>query len=130
MAGERELLFVYGTLKRGFGNHWYLEKAKFLGNAETVEKYALYEVGIPYVVKEEKISTIKGEVYEVGRAELTAIDKLEGHPKYYRREKVRVRVENGDEVEAWFYFLNSENEFDRVRVVRYGRLNISGEYKG
>jgi len=129
LSKERELLFVYGTLKRGFGNHIYLEGTRFLGRAETVEKYALYEVGIPYVVKGEGVSTIKGEVYEVGREELSAIDRLEGHPRHYKREKVRVRLEDGREVEAWLYFLNSENGLFE-RVVRYGRLNRSGEYPG
>ena len=32
-------LFVYGTLKRGFGNNYILRNSKFLGSAITEEKF-------------------------------------------------------------------------------------------
>jgi len=119
---------VYGTLKKGFGNHFYLERARFLGKGETVEKYALYELEIPYVVKNKKVSTIKGEVYEVERKDLIAIDRLENHPWHYKREKVRVKLEDGREVKAWIYFINPKSGLGTI--VQCGRLNESGEYKG
>lgn len=113
-----ERLFVYGTLKRGFGNHDLLSESRFLGKAVTKDKYALYESGIPFVFKYQPVSRIKGEVYEVSNDTLTNIDALEGHPYWYRREKVPVILEDGREMEAWIYFY----------PVPEGTLNPSGEY--
>ena len=42
-------VFVYGTLKRGHGNHRELEGATFLGEAQTVDRYALHVQGLPMV---------------------------------------------------------------------------------
>ncbi len=118
---QKHKVFVYGTLKRGFSNHYYLADAKFIGNATTKEKYAMYEdFGIPFVYKDEKVSHIKGEVYEVDDATLSAIDHLEGHPEVYKRELVKVILENGEEIDAWIYFYPEKR----------GKLNPSGEFKG
>ncbi|WP_457623862.1 gamma-glutamylcyclotransferase, partial [Persephonella sp.] len=35
----KSLIFVYGTLRKGFGNHRLLENAEFLGIGRTKEKY-------------------------------------------------------------------------------------------
>jgi len=117
---KRNLLFVYGTLKRGFGNHDLLYRARFIGNAVTKHKYALYESGIPFVYPFEEVSQIKGEVYEVDRETLECIDALEGHPFWYRRQQVPVILESGREVTAWIYFYPE----------RVGTLNVTGEYTG
>lgn len=99
-----EKLFVYGTLKRGYGNHHYLSESEFLGKAITKKRYALYSDGIPFLVKEPPVSRIKGELYEVDSETLENVDLLEGHPSVYRREKIVVILEDGREVEAWAYF--------------------------
>ncbi len=112
-------LFVYGTLKKGFSNHHFLKGAKFLGKAITKHKYALYETSIPYAYPYEKVSPIRGELYEVDTQTIRKIDLLEGHPHAYRREKVPVLLENGEEVFAWIYF------YPRKR----GKLNPSGEFQ-
>ena len=44
-------VFVYGTLKKGFGNHRFLRGSVFLGNARTNDHFALYESGIPFVIE-------------------------------------------------------------------------------
>lgn len=105
---KRILLFVYGTLKRGGYNSYLLKKAKFLGEGETLDKFAMYVNGsgsVPFVIKNEKVSTIKGELYEVDKKTLKEVDSLEGHPFFYKREKVQVRLkDSGEVVEAWMYF--------------------------
>lgn len=112
MAENRsEIIFVYGTLKRGKQFNYLLKKAKFLGKAETVEKYALYFDEIPYMIKDEKISTIKGEVYEVTPEILKNLDIFEEHPTYYQREKIAVRLEKGKILEAWAYFFPTKKGF-------------------
>ncbi|MGC8491934.1 MAG: gamma-glutamylcyclotransferase family protein [Syntrophobacteraceae bacterium] len=97
-------LFVYGTLRSGFSNHFLLEGAIFLGPAETREKYALFSDGIPYATREKEVSTIAGEVYRVNSKTLEYVDLLEGHPGRYRRELVPVLIQDGSTTLAWIYF--------------------------
>jgi gamma-glutamylaminecyclotransferase len=99
---ERALLFVYGTLKRGKGNHYFLEKAKFLGEAKTVEKFALYDIGVPAVKDYPPLYQIRGELYLVDTTTLSIIDALEGHPTVYIRTPVQVECK-GKTYWAWIY---------------------------
>ena len=111
-------LFVYGTLRQGFCNHFLLKGATFCGVVRTRGKYALYAEGIPYVSKAEAVSEIVGEVFQVDEETLERVDRLEGHPHWYRREETEVILADGSNVWAWMYF----NESPR------GRLIESGDY--
>lgn len=72
-------IFVYGTLRRDFGNHSFLSQSTFKGTATTVEKFTLFCSGqIPFVSRSQAISTIVGEVYEVDNQTLRNLDALEG----------------------------------------------------
>lgn len=99
-----EYVFVYGTLRKGCSNHGLLQDAKFLGLARTREKYALYTQDIPYVVKDQAVSHIRGEVYQVDETGLGRLDILEGHPDWYAREKSAVYLDTGEKIQAWIYF--------------------------
>ncbi|WP_423792692.1 gamma-glutamylcyclotransferase family protein [Methanocaldococcus indicus] len=113
------LIFVYGTLRSEcWNNKKYLKNSKFVGKGKTKEKYAMYADLIPYVVEDEKISHIVGEVYDVDEETLRRIDMLEGHPTFYKRKKVKIVLDNGEEVEAWLYFYPEP----------YGVLVKSGDY--
>lgn len=100
---EKILMFVYGTLMSGYGNNRLLRNETLIGPAKTIEKYELRARGIPYVNKNNPISQIKGEVYEVSPEALPSLDSLEGHPRWYRREKIPVEI-NNEIKEAWIYF--------------------------
>ena len=102
----RHEIFVYGTLKRGFGNHHYLRSAKFIATGRTKNKYALYAAGIPFVVKDNQVTNIIGEIYEVDDATLAIIDSLEGHPDFYKRMQVPIIANDQDQtsIVAWLYF--------------------------
>ena len=110
---ENHLVFVYGTLKQGFSNHYYLSGSKFLGTGRTKEKYAMYVSGIPFVIMSEPISPIQGELYQVDDITLAKLDSLEGHPGWYRREKVDVCLYDDcsqDNVrQAWIYFCDDRS---------------------
>ena len=101
-------VFVYGTLKRGFGNHHLLSRANYLGKAVTKEFYALYVSNIPFVIRTEQVSHIHGEVYLVGQAMLEDLDSLEGHPGWYKRAQVSVCLQDVQckkkYIHAWIYF--------------------------
>lgn len=95
----RELLFVYGSLKKGFDNHDIIKKStRRIGKAKTVRKFGMYEDSFgnyPYLTYLKK-SRIEGELYEVKRKELMdKIDTFEGVPDYYQREKILVKTHRG-----------------------------------
>ena len=97
-------VFVYGTLKRGHGNHRELEGATYLGEASTVERYALHVQGLPMVDRNNPMSAIHGELYLVDRATFADLDRLEGHPNCYRRYLTRVVLADSSVSSAWMYF--------------------------
>ena len=44
-------------------------------------------------------TAVVGEVYDVDAVTLAALDRLEGHPRFYRRRPIR--LDDGDEVLAY-----------------------------
>ena len=86
-------VFVYGTLRSGFSNHFIMEPTVKIGDGTTKNKYALYEAGIPYLVEDEQVSNVKGEVYFVDETTFDILDTLEGHPSWYKRKLIPVIVE-------------------------------------
>lgn len=81
-------LFVYGTLKKGYGNHKnYLSECKDLGQA-TIEGIMFHLGGFPAINLTERFTRILGEVYEVTWDQLLDVDQLEGvgHNFYDRIE--------------------------------------------
>lgn len=102
---QKTRVFVYGSLKRGRGNHVVMEEArgKFLGYTILEGEYIMYDLGYyPGVVPApgQGRRAILGEVYEVDEDGLFALDCLEGHPSYYKREKIETPYKK-----AWCYFL-------------------------
>jgi gamma-glutamylcyclotransferase (GGCT)/AIG2-like uncharacterized protein YtfP len=74
---ETYKLFVYGSLKKGYHNHFLLEEAKFLGK-KTI-KGTMYSLNhFPGVVLKGE-SEIEGELYEVDDKTLNLVDRLEGY---------------------------------------------------
>ena len=70
----------------------------------TVNNYAMYANGIPYVSENEKVSQIYGELYLVNSRILFNLDMLEGHPSWYKRKKVPIETMSGKIYNAWLYF--------------------------
>ncbi len=100
-------LFVYGTLKRGFANHFYLQGAKFLGEARTKERYPMVapKRSYPYLIDRPGIGYhIEGELYEIDHRILKRIDRLEEYPLYYTRKTIVVECCE-QEHRALCYFL-------------------------
>lgn len=113
-----DLVFVYGTLKRGFRNHRVVENARFVGEATTLEPWALPIYGgrhVPTVLPINEGYRIKGELYEPDVPEWRYLDKLEGHPHLYKRARVEVRLVGEDTpMNAWIYFFTSPMMGDLV----------------
>lgn len=98
-------LMVYGTLQQGYWNNRLLNGAAFLGQAVTNKPYVLFNCGFPMAVtapSKHKALPIIGEVYEVEEHHLRNCDRLEGHPDWYKREKISVKLGDKDE-EVFIY---------------------------
>lgn len=105
---ESFLVFVYGTLKAGQSNHsHHLTGATFVGKAVTANPYDMRDNGGFPVVFPSGDKPVSGEVYEIGATHLAGLDRLEGHPRFFRREEVQVKVDDpiplGDKT-CWMYF--------------------------
>lgn len=102
-----ELVFVYGTLKSAHHNNYLLDGARFLGTGITVCRFPLVIRGtLPYLLPyPQHGSNVEGEVYLVSIRKLRLLDRLEGHPERYKREKISIIIE-GLTAEAWAYFLS------------------------
>jgi gamma-glutamylcyclotransferase (GGCT)/AIG2-like uncharacterized protein YtfP len=99
------IVFVYGTLKQGYGNHGLLHSQEFLREARTLPKYRLYDVGhFPCMVKDDVNGVaVQGELYSVSDAIKRRLDYLEGVAfGLYKRELVEIDGMNED-VEAYFW---------------------------
>jgi gamma-glutamylaminecyclotransferase len=119
-------VFVYGTLKRGFANHSFMEGATFVGEARTLQRYPLV-VGnawfTPYLLPEAgEGHPVKGELWHVPESMLPALDELESvHlPNGYRRQLIAVMLDSGGRThDAWAYF----RERRHIAVIHTGYLD-------
>lgn len=96
----RRLLFLYGTLKRGF--HWnqkFLSLCgSFAGEAETVNPLPLVlgRCGVPYLLLDQgadpSARKVRGELWWVDEEAMAGLDDYEGLTKaYYGRQEVQCR---------------------------------------
>ena len=107
-----ELLAVYGTLKRGQGNHRVLPEGSVLLGTTRLLGWVMYDLGAyPTIVpSEDKRDSVFVEVYEV--PDLVSTDYLEGYPNHYDRKKVDVKLVG----EVWVYFMHSVPKRARNRI--------------
>lgn len=83
-------VFVYGSLKRGFANDSYLTTARFIRAGKTAPVFTMVSFGgFPGVFRGGS-TAIEGEVFDVDDATLERLDRLEGHPRFYRRQPIEV----------------------------------------
>jgi gamma-glutamylaminecyclotransferase len=91
---NRTRLFVYGTLKQGFGSHSLLDGAEYLGPCSTGPGHFLLDCGnYPGMVRLAGSKAVQGELYLV---------EHEGVPTLYTRESIELEGVEG-EAEAYFY---------------------------
>ncbi|NOQ48330.1 MAG: hypothetical protein GQ576_04205 [Methanococcoides sp.] len=97
------LLFAYGTLKKGHKNHHLLTGSSFVSENCTEDKFQMLDMGdFTAVVKDDPVSSIVGELFSVDDSTLSAIDGFEG--KWFCREEVLLK----DSSVAWMYFLSDD----------------------
>lgn len=103
---QDNLVAVYGTLKKGFNNYYnYLKSSKHVGAGRTQDKYPLIVEGLPFLVNEKGVGhNVKVDVFKVSDATFKNLDALEGHPRWYKREQIPVKLSNGKVYTCWVYF--------------------------
>jgi gamma-glutamylaminecyclotransferase len=100
------LLFVYGTLKRGFQWHSkFLSRAVFVATAESAELLPLVvgDSGVPYLLGDlpDQGCRVRGELFRVCAVDMLGLDEYEGCGKgYYERRVLPVVDAEGRRVEA------------------------------
>lgn len=102
---EDNLVAVYGTLKKGYSNYnHYLTSSKYVGKGETKEKYPLVISGLPYLIEDKgKGHNVEVDVFKVSSGVLGHLDRLEGHPNWYRRKQIDIEMK-GKVLKCWIYF--------------------------
>ena len=104
---KKDILFVYGSLKKGFDNHNILSNdAAYIGEAITINKYGMYRDSFgnyPYLIPT-PIMQIHGELYHIKSKELwKSIDTFEGAPEYYERQEILVKI--NDTIQNAFIYI-------------------------
>jgi len=118
---QDNVIAVYGTLKKGYGNHRLLINQRFVGQGKTTDRYPLVISGLPYLIEDKgKGHNVEVEVYKVDDTTFDNIDALEGHPNFYERVETSITMKSGKKIIAWLYFNRSQKKYyNQKYYVRY-----------
>lgn len=102
-------VFVYGTLRRGYRNSFFMEEIGgiFLDEADTKDAgFFLATIGNPQDMQAFPVlcageDRVRGELYMVDKNGLLALDSFEHSPIFYRRVKIPINHVVHDT--AWVY---------------------------
>lgn len=125
-------VFVYGTLKKQYTNHYLLKDARYLGEAFTVDGFKMFNVGFPIIRLHDEGKSVLGEVYEVDDATLKRLDALEAEGHMYDRKKVDVVYTGGSidqtNIEAGVYvYIGNDKYWDKHTPMEWTKLSEHGE---
>lgn len=123
-------VFVYGTLKRGFRNHRFLERATFLGEAYTVARYHMLDGHFP-VLRDTGPGRmqIAGELYDVDERTLVKLDDLEdvASGMYQRIEsEIALSGEPDGTCSRAFVYIGCGDYWDKKEHVPYQGIDRLG----
>ncbi|MBC8125574.1 MAG: gamma-glutamylcyclotransferase [Gloeobacteraceae cyanobacterium ES-bin-144] len=118
MTAARELVFVYGTLRRDASNHFRMAGAEFISAGSI--RGRMYGFGwYPGLVLDDAGDDLVGEIYAVNAALLAELDRFEGLSageieSEYRRVRVDVLTDTGV-ISAWVWeWLGLVDESQRI----------------
>lgn len=98
-----QLVFVYGTLRKGGALHASLAGAECLAEGTIeAELFSADDRWFPLVRPGD--GTVIGEVYEVTPTTLERLDFIEGHPAFFERKLAEVDFGHGEMFRAWVYW--------------------------
>lgn len=104
---------VYGSLRKGLGNHYLLKDSEYLGDCPTDRMFTMKSLGgFPAIIAGEDSVTI--EVYDVDQETFGKLDQLEGYPSFYNRQLIDTKFGK-----AWIYFLAEDDGYHKD-IVSHG----------
>tara|TARA_B100001094_G_C18150787_1_gene783560 strand:- start:871 stop:1236 length:366 start_codon:yes stop_codon:yes gene_type:complete len=108
MQKNLHIVFVYGTLKKGYSNQGYLAGQEYLGEYETNPRWGLIDLG-PFPAMVCGALAVKGEAYSISDSVLEDLDILEGVAQgmYHRRRIQITNSGNQSKINAWVYTYNA-----------------------
>lgn len=89
----KQLVFIYGTLKQGQCRGHSMQNARYLGIALTTPNFAMYNVGDYPALTFDSLASdhrVCGELYECDEVLMRDLDRIEGVPHLYKRDKVEL----------------------------------------
>ena len=101
---ENKYLFVYGTLKRGLGNHSLIKSCEFIGSFISEDRFDVSGHGFPCAYPNEYGKLLQGEIYKLTDTDFISVDSLESNGYLYQRE-IRKFKRGNKVVEAWIYII-------------------------
>jgi gamma-glutamylaminecyclotransferase len=123
------LLFVYGSLKRGYHNHPLLINSIYHGKGNTFyDNYAMYSFGgYPVVIHKNQGTQIRGEIYECTLETIFRINRLEGHPTFYKGSIQRIQTKKPNEILRCLMYIYQDDK-DTLNPENYP-LITTGNWK-
>ena len=115
------LVFVYGSLKEGFGNHGFLEGSEFICSTRTKRRsYRMISLdAFPAVLCGGK-NAISGELYQVDLMTMLYLDRLESNGELYERKLVE--LESGHKAWMYCFLYNMRSNKKQPRVLTENRV--------
>ena len=117
MSDEKcEVVFVYGTLRRGGSNHFRMANSLFVAQGKV--RGRLYRIDwYPGFVADENAGPVVGEFFMANAETIAALDEFEGSE--YRKVKIAVEVKEEagvvSKVQAWIWeWLGETSESQRI----------------
>ena len=109
MLGQ-EKVFVYGTLRPPQNNsskndsryYFHIDRYVKAAEAAQLDQADLFNLGA-YPAARPGAGTLYGDLLTLEPEALPIIDRIEGHPKFFRRERVVVNTGSG-QTNAWIYW--------------------------
>jgi len=120
----KKYFFIYGTLKKSNVNNKILKNvnAKFIGYAETIEKYPMFDIGggFPYLQDNKGIGNIiEGELWKIDDVNnnLKTLDWFEGVPDLYKKGNIDIELENLKYINVNVYFKTQEINLENIKLI-------------
>ena len=120
---------VYGTLKQGQHNNYWLDGASLLGNNRLIA-ITLYDLGPSPGAKAETSAGTVVEIYAINAEQLALLDHIEGYlPHAPGQELYNRAIFNTQHGIAWCYIYNSEVEKKRFTNPQLSKFIIAPSTK-
>lgn len=109
-------IFVYGTLKKGKNNHHYIDKKIEKEITLNIPGFLYWKEGRPYphFISNKYGINIEGEIYDLSEEEIKKIDKLEGHPFFFKRKET---ILDGEKIYYYEYVLQKNEKIELFKVI-------------